>query len=70
MLRGLSTIEIVIILVILIVFFGGKKITELARGAGEATKELKDIKKDYEKTVKEVTDIDPLSTEPYKKGGD
>ena len=63
MLKGLSITEVVIVLVVLIVVFGGKKIIELARGAGEATKELKNIKKDYENTVKEVTDIET-------KGGD
>ncbi len=63
MFRGFSATEAVIILIILVVVFGGKKITELARGAGEATKELKNIKKDYEKAVKEVTDME-------SKGGD
>ncbi len=61
--NSLSGTEIVIILVILIIVFGSKRIIDFARGAGETTKELKKIKKEYESTVKEVTDMDP-------KGGD
>jgi sec-independent protein translocase protein TatA len=69
MLKGFSITEVVIILIILVVVFGSKKIIELARGAGETTKELKNIKKDYEKAVKEVTYMEPADTKP-EKGGD
>ena len=69
MLQGIGTTEILIILLILVAVFGSKKILELARGAGEATKELKTIKKDYETAVKEVTDVDSLF-EGESKGGD
>ena len=69
MLQGIGTTEILIILLILVAVFGSKKILELARGAGEATKELKNIKQDYETAVKEVTDVDSLF-EGESKGGD
>lgn len=62
MFTGLSTTEIVIILVVLVAIFGSKRMAELAKDAGQATKKLNHIKKDYEKTVKEVTDLE--------KGGD
>ncbi|MBI4033088.1 MAG: twin-arginine translocase TatA/TatE family subunit [Candidatus Blackburnbacteria bacterium] len=38
--------EIIFIGVVILIFFGGKKLTELARGAGETGKELKRIKKE------------------------
>lgn len=55
---GLAKIEIIIIiaLVITLLFVGGKKLPELAKGIGEAAKELKkgfrDDENDKEKTAK------------------
>jgi len=42
----IGTLELVIIALLLLLFFGGKKIKELARGLGESTKEVKKIKKE------------------------
>lgn len=39
---GLGVPELVIILVILLVIFGGKKLPELARSIGSSVKELRD----------------------------
>ncbi len=44
MLQNLGSAELIIIGVILLVFFGSKKLNELARGLGEATKEVKKLK--------------------------
>ncbi|OGK18830.1 translocase [Candidatus Roizmanbacteria bacterium RIFCSPHIGHO2_02_FULL_40_13b] len=41
MLGGIGTTEIVIIAIVLLVLFGGKKLPELARGLGEAIREFK-----------------------------
>jgi sec-independent protein translocase protein TatA len=41
MLGGLGTTEIIIIAVVLLVLFGGRKLPELARGLGEAIREFK-----------------------------
>lgn len=38
---GIGTTEIIIIAVVLLVLFGGKKLPELAKGMGEAIKEFK-----------------------------
>jgi len=38
---GLGTNEIIILAAILVLLFGAKKIPELARGIGEAVKEIK-----------------------------
>jgi len=44
MFSNIGTAELVIILVLLLLFFGSKKLSELARGMGEAAKEVKKIK--------------------------
>jgi sec-independent protein translocase protein TatA len=41
MLQGLGTTEIVVIALVLLVLFGGKKLPELARGVGDAVKEFR-----------------------------
>ncbi len=41
MLGNIGTPELVVILLILVLFFGGKKIPEFIRGIGEAVKEYK-----------------------------
>ena len=41
MLGRIGATEIIIILVILLLLFGGKKLPELARGLGDALKELR-----------------------------
>lgn len=38
--------EIILILIIVLVLFGGKKIPELMRGLGKGMKEFKDAQKD------------------------
>jgi sec-independent protein translocase protein TatA len=38
---GLGTEELIVILVIVLVLFGGKKLPELSRGIGEAIKQIR-----------------------------
>ena len=47
--------EIILGILVLIIFFGSKKMTEMARSAGEAGRELKKIKKEFEDAKLEVT---------------
>ncbi len=49
--------EIILILLILTIMFGGKRITDLAREAGSAGKELKKIKKEFTDAKSEVEKI-------------
>jgi sec-independent protein translocase protein TatA len=49
--RNIGLTEIIIIGVILVVLFGGKKFREFSRGMGESTKELKKIKKEIKKEI-------------------
>lgn len=44
MLGGLGAPEIIMILVIILLMFGGKKIPELMKGLGKGMKEFKDAK--------------------------
>jgi len=52
-LPNLGTTEWVIIAILVIVFFGSKKLTELARGLGESGKELKKAKKEFHSAMDE-----------------
>jgi TatA/E family protein of Tat protein translocase len=46
MLQNISMTEILIFVLVLVVLFGGKKISELAKGAGQAGRELKNVGKE------------------------
>lgn len=46
----LGATEIILILVVLLLLFGGKKIPELMRGLGQGMKEFKDAQKDDPKS--------------------
>jgi sec-independent protein translocase protein TatA len=54
---GLGGSEVVIILFVVLLLFGAKKIPELARGLGKGIREFKDatseIKRDIERSVEE-----------------
>jgi len=51
MFGNLGTAELLIIAVVILVFFGSKKLNELARGLGESTKEFKKVKQEYHKAM-------------------
>jgi len=64
MLGNLGSGELVIIGILLLVFFGSKKLNELARGLGQSSKELKKMQREFnqevslEKPEEEVTNKD------------
>ncbi len=49
---GLGTQELVVILLVLLLIFGGKKLPELARGLGKGIREFKKATSDIEKDLK------------------
>ena len=55
---GLGPLEITLIVLVLLIFFGAKKIPELARGLGKGIREFKDatkeIKDEIEDGIKET----------------
>lgn len=44
LIAGMGTTEIIVIVAIILLLFGGKKIPELMRGLGRGVKEFKDAK--------------------------
>lgn len=52
---NLGTGEIIIIALIVLLLFGGKKIPELMRGLGKGVKSFKDGMNDIEKEIKDDT---------------
>ncbi|PXX96040.1 twin-arginine translocase TatA/TatE family subunit [Marinifilum breve] len=53
----ISGAEIVIVLVVILLLFGSKKIPELAQGLGKGMKEFKRAADDIKKEIKDETDI-------------
>lgn len=57
-LGNLGPMEMFLILLIVVIFFGAKKIPELARGLGQGIKEFKkaseDVKQEIQDGVKEI----------------
>jgi len=51
----LGTNEIIIILVIVLLLFGGRKIPELMRGLGKGVREFNDAKSNVKKEMEEST---------------
>jgi sec-independent protein translocase protein TatA len=61
-LGGLGGWEILLILLVLLIFFGAKKIPELAKGLGKGIKEFKNATNDIKEEIEEgVKDLDPKS---------
>jgi sec-independent protein translocase protein TatA len=59
MFNSLGTTEILIIAIFVLVFFGAKRIPELARGLGQGIKEFRQASKDIKKEIEESSrDID------------
>jgi sec-independent protein translocase protein TatA len=54
----LGTNEIIIILVIVLLLFGGRKIPELMRGLGKGVREFNDAKNNVKKEIEESSSID------------
>ena len=52
----ISTQEIFVILIIVVMLFGSKKIPELARGLGKGIRELKDASNDIRREIRSSAD--------------
>ena len=53
---GLGPWEIGLIIIVIIILFGGKKLPELARGLGLGLKELKKVTREIKDEVKSAAD--------------
>lgn len=52
---GLGTSEIILILSVLLLFFGAKQLPELARGLGKGIREFREATQDIKSTVDDAT---------------
>ena len=65
---GLGAPELIIILVIILVLFGGSQLPKLARSLGQAGKELRDGLTDTEEAVKSSSKKTASKTSAKKEG--
>ena len=66
--KNIGPTELIIIVLILIVFFGGKAITRLARTGGETIKEVKKVKKEFTAALELDDDDNKKSSEDLQEG--
>ena len=52
---GLGSTEMILILVVVLFFFGAKKLPELARGLGKGIREFKDATKEVKENIEKAT---------------
>ena len=55
---GLGAWEIVLIVLVILIFFGAKRIPELARGLGKGIREFKDATKDIKDEIEQTPNKD------------
>ncbi|MDE6023818.1 MAG: twin-arginine translocase TatA/TatE family subunit [Muribaculaceae bacterium] len=60
---GLGMSEIILIALVVLLFFGGKKIPELMKGLGKGVKSFKDGMNEIEKDIKETKEETPKKDE-------
>lgn len=64
LLGALGTNEIIIIMVIVLLLFGGRKIPELMRGLGKGVREFNDAKDNVKKEIEESSN--KITSEPKR----
>jgi len=65
---GIGTTELIIIMFIILLIFGAKKLPELAQGLGKGIREFKKASTDIQDEFKATTEADP--TPPKKDDED
>lgn len=55
---GLGSTEMILILVVILFFFGAKKLPELARGLGKGIREFKDATKEVKENIEKAASDD------------
>lgn len=66
---GIGPQELLVILVLVLLLFGGKKLPELARGLGKGIKEFRKASSSIEEDVKEGMKLEEKTEESEKKAG-
>jgi len=55
---GLGMSEVLVIALVVLLFFGGKKITELMKGLGKGVRSFKEGMNNVEKEIEEIKDTE------------
>ncbi len=58
---GLGTSEVIVILVVVLLLFGAKRIPELAKGLGKGIREFKDATKEIKNDIESAAKDEPTS---------
>jgi len=66
---GIGPQELLVILVLVLLLFGGKKLPELARGLGKGIKEFRKASSSIEDEVKEGMKLEEKKEDSEKKAG-
>lgn len=66
LLFGLGMQEIIVIALIVLLLFGGKKIPELMKGLGKGVKSFKDGIKEVDDEVKEIKEVKEMTDEEVR----
>ncbi len=64
---GLQGPELIFLLIVILVFFGAKKLPELAKGLGQGIKEFKRATKDVQQDLHQAMEEDVASSMPPRK---
>lgn len=73
MFANLGSGEIIVIILVLLFLFGGKKLPELARGLGESSKEINKVKTELSSALSDITSVgkdEEDDSDEKKRGGD
>ena len=63
---GLGMQEIIVIALIVLLLFGGKKIPELMKGMGKGVKSFKEGMKEVDDEVKEIKEVKEMTEEEVR----
>ena len=66
---GIGPQELLVILVLVLLLFGGKKLPELARGLGKGIREFRKASSSIEEEIKESTKLEEKTEEKDTKAG-
>ena len=61
---GFGTQEIILILILVLVLFGAKKIPEIMKGFGQGLREFKEASQKAMSDIEEATSVDPKAQKP------
>lgn len=67
---GLQGPELIFLLIIVLIFFGAKKLPELAKGLGQGIKEFKKATKDVQQDLHQAMEEDSVASAPPRKAAE